>query len=455
MQTIQSRLWSHARGLLHIGLPLVGSNIAFFAMHMTDSLMLGWYDLTALAAVTVAGSFFFVLTILGGGFGMAVSPLVAEAAERGDVTTGRRVTRMALWLSAGFFVAVAPIWWFTEDVMLMMGQEPHIAAAAQDYLRIAGFSMLPGLGVMVLKNFLSALEHTRIILTSTIGLAILNVPMNWLLIYGNFGFPEMGIRGAAVATVIASALSCLALLVYALRVFPSYDLLRRIWASDWEILRRVAALGTPIGLTSVAEGGLFSASAVMMGWIGEVPLAAHGIALQLSALSFMSHLGLSQALTVRAGQAFGRRDEGLLRETTWAALGLALVWVLVTVAAFLLIPEILIGAFLDPSDPDRDAVIAMGASLMVMAALFQLVDAGQVQMAAALRGLQDTRIPMWLAIGSYWLMGAPAAYLLAFPAGFGAMGLWAGLCIGLAAACVTLGWRFWGNAVRIAPHKTG
>lgn len=444
-----NRFRPHVMGLLHIGLPLVGSNIAFFAMHMTDSLMLGWYDLTALAAVTVAGSMFFVLNMLGNGFGMAVSPLVAEAEARGDMTTSRRATRMALWLSIGFFILAFPLWWWSERMMLMLGQEPQIASAAQEYLRIAGFSMLPGLGVMVLKNFLSALERTRVILLSTVGLAIINVPLNWIMIFGNLGFPELGIKGAAIATLIAATGSFVILAVYIIRKFPEHELFRRFWVSDSAAISTVFRLGLPIGLTGIAEGGLFSASAVMMGWIGEVPLAAHGIALQLSALTFMSHLGLSQGLTVRAGQALGRRDEPYLRDATWAALGLSGVWVLITVLLYLTIPQLLIGLFLSPSEPDKAGVIAIGANLLAMAALFQLVDAGQVQMAAVLRGLQDTRIPMMLAIASYWLLGAPAAYLCGFVLGWGPVGIWVGLVLGLAAACVTLGARFWGSAVRI------
>lgn len=439
----------HARGILRIGVPLMGSNLAQMAMQATDSLMLGRYDLAALAAVTVAGALYFNLFIFGAGLGMAVSPIVAEAETRNDQVTTRRAMRMALWLSMVFGLLVLPLLWYSGAVLRGLGQEAEISRLGQDYLRIAGLAILPGLGVMVLKNFLSALERTGVILWSTIVLALLNIPLNWVLIFGYFGAPELGVRGAAIATFALTTVNFLLLLAYAQWLMPERGLFGRLWVADWGIARQVLRMGLPIGVAAVAEGGMFAASSVMMGWFGTVALAAHGVALQLSALTFMTHLGLSQALTVRAGQAFGRRDELLLRQVTWTALALSGVIVLATVAAFLGIPEALMSVFVNPAAADAAQVLQVGAGLLAMAALFQLVDAVQVAMMSALRGVQDTAVPSALATLSYWVIGIPAAYICAFTLGLGPKGLWAGLCIGLGLAALSLGLRFWLRSVRI------
>ncbi|RZW05357.1 MAG: MATE family efflux transporter, partial [Rhodobacteraceae bacterium] len=212
---------------------------------------------------------------------------------------------------------------------------------------------------------------------------------------------------------------------------------------DPEILRDVFMIGLPIGFTLLAEVGLFAASSVMMGWLGEIPLAAHGIALQIASLTFMIPLGLSQAVTVRVGRAWGKSDPEALRNAALAGMVLAGIAVIATIAAFLIVPGFLIGLFVDPGDPQRPAILATGVSLLAIAALFQLVDFGQVMGLGMLRGVQDTRVPMVMAIVSYWLIGLPVAYLFGFVLNWGGVGIWLGLTFGLAAACVGMQTRFW------------
>ena len=187
----------------------------------------------------------------------------------------------------------------------------------------------------------------------------------------------------------------------------------------------------------------------MMGWIGELELAAHGIALQLAALAFMFHVGMSQASTIRAGGDYGRKDQAGLRRTAWASVIVGLSFGVIVVSTFLSFPETLVGLFVDPSEPQRVALISIAAKLLIFAALFQFVDAGQIIALSLLRGVQDTAVPMWLATISYWLIGLPAGYVLAFVLGLNEVGLWLGLCIGLGMAALTLMWRFWARSVRI------
>ncbi len=445
---------AHRSAILKLGLPLIASNMAQFAIHMTDTIMLGWYDVTALAAVTLASSLFFVVFIVGSGFAFAVTPIVAAAAEAGDEVQVRRVTRMGLWLSVIYgFIFTLPFLW-AEPILLAMGQEPIVAAAAQDYLVIIAWQMIPALLVMTLKSYLAALEHTAVILWATIGTAIMNVIVNYALIFGNWGAPEMGIQGAAIASLLVTLGNVVILVAYGLIKLPQYDLMRNVWKSDPQIFWRVFHLGWPIGLTSLAEGGLFTASAIMMGWIGEIELAAHGIAIQLASMTFMIHIGFSQAATVRAGRALGRQDEPNLRRGAVMAIGLSAVVAFTTVAIFLAIPETLIAAFIDPNEPEKDMLLSVGVSLLAMAALFQVVDALQVMALGLLRGVQDTAVPMVIATISYWVIGMPISYLLAFTLGVGPVGLWLGLVVGLSFAAVFMMWRFWTRSVRITPLKS-
>ena len=445
----QRGLGAQIRALLGLGLPLVGSAVAGFAIHMTDVIMLGWYDVVALAGATIATSFFFNLFILGAGFGNAVSPMVASAIAGGDETRARRVTRMAFWLSVIFSALSVPAMWWSERVFLWIGQDPTVAALGQDYLRIAVWGMLPALGANLMRNYLGAQGLTAIQLWVTLGGLVVNAVVNYALIFGNLGAPEMGIQGAAVASVVTQTATLVILAWYAQWRLPAAELFARIWRSDNEAMGQVFRLGLPIGLTSIAEGSLFTGSAIMVGWIGPVELAAHGIALQLAGLTFMIHLGLAQAATIRAGGAHGRRSEPELREVARAAILVSLSVGLVVVAGFAFFPEALVSAFIDPDEPQKARLLEVGVTLILMAALFQLVDAGQVIGLSLLRGVQDTNVPMWLATISYIFIGLPSSYVMGFVLGWGPAGIWGGLVVGLAAAAALMMWRFWGRSVRI------
>ncbi len=439
---------AHARATLTLGLPLVGSHLAQIAVGVTDTLMLGWYEVEALAAVTLASALFFSALIAGSGFAWAVMPMVAAAAERGDEIEVRRTTRMGGWLSMIFALAMVPLMWWSEPILRAIGQSPEVAGRAQDYLRIAGWGLIPGLIMMLMKSYLSALERTSVILWVTLAAAVLNAALNYVLIFGNFGAPELGERGAAIASLTLFVVSALVLMIYAARSFPAHQLFVRIWRADREALGRVYRLGWPIGLTSLSETGLFTGSAVLMGWLGTVPLAAHGIAIQIASATFVVHLGLSQAATVRAGRAVGRRDLPGLRGGGVVAIALSVLISALTIVVFLSVPGFLVGLFVDPTDPDRDAILAIGVVLLAMAALFQLMDGAQVMALGLLRGVQDTKVPMIYAAVAYWIVGMPISYLLGFPLGLGGVGIWLGLVIGLAVAAVLLMIRFWGRMER-------
>lgn len=438
----------HARAVLVLGLPLVGSHVAQVAIGVTDALMLGRYSVTALAGSTIAHIVWFVLFLFGAGIAAAVMPMVAEAMSGGDLRTARRTSRMGLWASVAFSLAVTPVLLIGAPIFDLIGQEADVAKAAGAYIRIAAFGLLPALAVQVLRSHVSALELTGVVFWVTVAAALLNVLLNWLLIYGSLGFPEMGIRGAALASVIGHLAGLVMLVLYIRRRLPEHELFSRFWRVDPQALAGVMRLGIPIGLTQLAEVGLFAGSAVMMGWIGEIPLAAHGIAVQLASLAFVIHLGLSQAATVRAGAALGRGDRGALRRGASTAIAVSAVIALAGAALFVLAPEFLIGLFLSEDEPERAAILATGAGLLILAGVFQFADAAQVMALGVLRGLHDTAVPMWVAAISYWVVGIPMAYVLAFPLGFGPTGIWLGLVAGLTVAALALMWRLWGPIVR-------
>ncbi|MDE4131974.1 MATE family efflux transporter [Phaeobacter sp. QD34_3] len=441
----------HARAVAVLGLPLIGGHVAQFAIGMTDTIMLGWYGAEELAAVTLAGSYFFVFFMLGAGFAFAVMPLVAAAAGAGEERQIRRTTRMGLWLSLGYGVIALPAMWYSEPILLLLGQKHGVAADAATYLRLAGWGLFPALLVMVLKSYLAALERTQIVLWVTVLAAVLNAVVNYALIFGNLGAPEMGIEGAALASILTQGVSLVAILIYALRALAQHELLRNFHRPDWEMLGLVFRLGLPIGLTNLSEISLFTASAMMMGWLGTATLAAHGVAITLSGLTFMVHLGLSNAATIRAGNAFGRRDRLHMARGARVVIVLSLAMSLATIVLFLAAPDPLISLFLAPDDPDKPQILLIGAGLLAAAALFQLMDGMQVVALGLLRGVQDTGVPMVIAALSYWAIGIPASYLFGFTFGWGGVGVWYGLVIGLSCAGFFLLLRFWRRSILTVP----
>jgi len=340
--------------------------------------------------------------------------------------------------------------WWSEPILQALGQTDTVSALAQDYLRIAGWGLAVVLGQLTLSSYLAALERTQVVMWVTLAGLPLNLALNWVLIFGNLGAPELGVRGAAIASVTVQVVQLLALISYAgwVPVARKYNLFQRFWRPDWQAMRQIARIGWPIGLTMVAEGGLFVASNIMMGWIGTPQLAAHGIALQITSITFMAHLGLSNAATVRVGQAKGRGDRAWMRDAAVTVVWMSLAFAAVAIMLYLLFAEQLVRLYLDPTDPQAPQIVALGAMLLMYAALFQLTDAFQVIALGFLRGVQDTQVPMWIAGFSYWVVGMPVAWALAFPLGFGPAGLWLGLCVGLTFAAVLLMRRFWRGHAR-------
>ncbi len=438
----------HARAILVLGLPLIGGHLGQTAIGATDTVMSGWYSVEALAAVTLGSTYFFGWFLLGSGFAFAVMPMVASLAAAGDETGVRRATRMGMWLSMGYGIACLPFMVWSEPILRALGQSEALSAEAAGYLRVAAIGVFPALLVMVLKSYLAALERTQVVFWITVIAAVANGFANYALIFGNWGAPEMGVRGAAMASVITQIVSLIGVVIYVQVVLPQQTLFRRVWKADPGMMAQVFRLGWPIGLTTISEYGLFAASAIMMGWLGTIALAAHGIAVQLASITFMVHLGLSNVATIRAGNAYGRRDPLHMARGAKVVLLMSLAAAILTIGGFLTWPTELISLFMEADEPRRDAILGIGVGLLALAALFQLVDGAQAIALGLLRGVQDTRVPLVIAALSYWAVGVPCSYVLGFVLGWEGVGVWLGLVVGLAMAAVLLNARFWMVSLR-------
>ncbi|MEO0544532.1 MAG: MATE family efflux transporter [Pseudomonadota bacterium] len=435
---------AHAKAALALGVPLVGSQLGGMLMNTTDTVMLGWYGIEELAAGALATQFWFTVMMFGAGFAYAVVPMAAEAEGRNDIRQVRRSVRMGLWVCAAYVILVMPLLWFSGTIFLALGQEPIVAELGGQYMRISQWAMITVLLWWALRGFLTAIERTIFVFWVTVVGVLVNIGLNWLFIFGNWGMPELGIRGAAIATLGTNIVIFGAICLYC--VFEPrarrYEIFVRFWRPDWGAFTRVFRLGLPIGAMITAETGMFIFASIFMGWLGVVALAAHGIVLQIASLAFMVPMGMAQAATARVGTFYGRSHSSNMVRAAYTVLILCLGFAGFAACLFLVLPEVLISLFLDETNPDALQVLAFATPLLFVAACFQLTDTAQAIGAANLRGIQDTKVPMLIAMCAYWPIGLVSAYILGFWAGLGGLGVWTGLALGLGVAAVLLNWRF-------------
>jgi len=437
-QTVRTR----RKNLVKLAIPLIGTHLANVALGITDTIMMGWYSVPALAALVLGNAYFFVFFLFGAGFSFAVQPLVASSSSAGEFILARRYMRMGLWLSLIYAALILPFFFSAGKILILLGQASDTSEYAENYTRIVGFGLIPALWAMVIRFFLSGLHLTKVTLFITLTTVLLNIPLNYVLIFGNFGFPELGVTGAAISSVIVQIITAVSITAYALGKLPKYKLLKRFFHFDKVAFLKVAKLGLPIGTSIVAETGLFTASSIMMGWFGAVTLAAHGIALQIASVMFMVHLGLAEASTIKAGNAWGNKNILDLKKGAKVAASCSILFSFIAMTFLILFGDAVVSIYVDIDDPSREQIIHIGALLLIAAALFQFVDGGQAMALGLLRGIQDTAVPMIITILSYWLVGIPSAYLFAFVLNSAPLGIWAGLATGLGSAALLLSIRF-------------
>jgi len=429
------------RSTLALAWPLILANVTQQAIVATDVLLMSWLGPSKLAASALALNFTYTLNMLLMGLLIASSPMMATALGKrnNSVRDVRRTFRAGLWL----LVLTLPVYWLIlwniGAILLALGQDPGLAADGQVFLRAYMWCTGPWLLFTLVRNFISALERPRaVFVLSAAGIGI-NAVVSWALIFGHFGLPALGIAGGGLGSTITWSLLCAAMLLFVRfdRQFRQFHLFGRWWRFDRERTAAMARLGWPIGLTMALEMGVFALAAYFMGWIGAPAVAAHAIALQLAALTFMVPLGLGQAATVRVGLALGRADPAGISRAGWTA------WVagvgFMGVMAFIMwsFPRGLVTLFL--TDVPRNAlVIALAVSFLKVAAAFQLADGAQVIGAGMLRGLHDTRWPLVFALVGYWVVGLGIGVWLAFGRDWRGVGIWVGLASGLAAVAALM-----------------
>ncbi len=348
----------------------------------------------------------------------AVMPMIAIALgkNRHSVRDVRRTVRQGFWTAIMIAIPIWIVLWHCEEIFLFLGQRPDIAARSTDFMHTLQWALLPYLGYIVLRSFFAAMEKpmwTLLIAALAIGF---NALAGWTLIFGHFGFPRMELHGAGIATTASSTMMFLGLAFITLRHrrFRRYHLFGRFWRPDWPRLLELWRIGIPMALTFVFETSIFYAAVVMMGRIGPTAMAAHAVAIQIASLSFMVPLGFGQVATVRVGRAYGAGHPKAIAYAGWSAYFLGVGFMAVMGLLMVLIPRLFIGVFLDLHDPQNQPVMELAVTFLALAALFQIVDGAQAVAAGMLRGLRDTRIPMFLALFGYWGVGLPLGALLAF-----------------------------------------
>ena len=438
-------LGDEIRATVALSIPIALTQIAQMALHTTDVVMTGRLGPHALAAGQLGHNLFFPVFITTLGVLFATAAMFAQEIGARRYKGVRRTVRQGFWV---IVVMTGPAWlffWNAEAVLVhLLGQDPELAPRAADYALGAmwGFPFMAGFSL--LRNFIAAHGRPRAALwILVVGIGV-NAFADWVLMFGKFGLPRWELFGLGIATTLVQTAMFLALLgvVLADRRWRRYRILARFWRPDWPRFREVWTVGLPIGLTKLAEAGLFAASGFLVGLIGVEALAGHAVALQYAAIAFMLPFGVAQAATVRVGLAVGRGDPEGARRAGRVAMIVGLLVVIPLALLFVTAGRTLAGLFLSAGDGHGEAAVGYAVSFLAMAGLFQLADGGQAVTAGALRGFKDTRVPMVIALIGYWPVGIGTALLLAFEFGLGGIGVWGGLALGLAVVWAALVLRF-------------
>lgn len=426
--------------------PVMLSQLGQVMVGVADNIMVGRLGAIPLAAASLANSIFFLMLMFGIGISMAVTPMVAAADGEG------KKGKIGRFLSHGFVING-----FSSLVLFLvilglspglkwLGQPEEVVILAIPYLLIITFSLVPFMFFQTYKQFIEGLSQTKQAMYITVLFNVFNVGLNWLLIYGHWGFPAMGLNGAGWATLISRILMAMAIYLYVTRSERYARYLRGFSLKNlrFAIIKKMLRIGIPTGLQFVFEVGAFSTAAIMMGWIGVNALAAHQIAINLASISYMMASGLSAAAMVRVGNQLGRRDIGKLRQVGFSIFGMVAVFMLLFGLAFLLFRNYLPLLYIE-----ERGVVEMAATLLVVAAFFQISDGLQVVGLGALRGLSDVKVPTLVTLVAYWVIGLPLGYFLSFHLGWNELGIWMGLLTGLTLTAAMLIYRFHSLSLRL------
>lgn len=433
-------LLHESRLTLKLALPLMVGQLSQMLLGVADTVMIGRLGVTDLAALTFATALFHVPFIFGIGVLTSISVFTSNFRGADDPSGARGSCRHGVYIATALGFALFGISWVISSNLGFFGQPPEVSERTTVYFRIIMASLVPALASIALKNHADALNRPWPPFWIFLGGVVLNIALNWVMIYGKLGCPALGFEGAAWATLISRIAILAAMLYWLITEKDLRDWVPARWfrKPNFHDIGRLLTIGMPASLQMLCEVSAFSAAGLLMGRFGPDAMAAHQIAITLAATAFMLPLGLSMALTVRIGEAFGAGETPRLRQIALSGWLLVTAYGILGAASFLFCGRWMASLFIEAGP-----VIDLTASLLVIVGLFQLVDGLQVASSSMLRGLHDARVPAWMGFISYWLIGLPVSVWFAFGTDLGARGVWWGLAAGLFAACITLGPRLW------------
>jgi multidrug resistance protein, MATE family len=424
---------------LHLALPVVISQIGQVSVSLIDNMMVGHVGTTELAASSFANNVFMIGMFFGMGITFGITPLIGNAFGNG------KINDVVIWLKNGIFTHLAAafglslIMFSVYFLLPFMRQPISVTELAKPYYLLLCLSYVPFMLFFSFKQFFEGIGNTKIAMHITISANLINIFFNYLLIYGKFGFPEMGLNGAGVGTLISRVAMPVLFFVYIVKTpdLKKYFVLAHHQHFSKQKIITLLKIGIPIAFQIIIEGIAFSVGAIMMGWLGEVPLAAHQVAIGLASFTYMISLGISQANTIRVSHQMGVKDYKALKMAAFASTQLVLVFMSSMGIVFIFTRNYL--PFLFTVDPD---VVKIASGLLIIAAIFQVFDGLQVVMLSTLRGMADVRLPMFIAFFAYLVLGIPTSYVLAFKLMMGPQGIWYGYLLGLGIAGILFYLRF-------------
>ena len=428
-----------------LALPMIAAQLSAIGTNVVDAVLAGHQGAHTQASVVTGVNIWALAIVTGIGTMMAVPPTVAQldgAGRRGEVGA---TFHQALYIAWGLGILLGIAVWHASPLMDVFGVVESMRHDVTAFLHAIAFAAPALTTYFALRGLSEGLSMPRPSMYFSFGGLLVLAPLGYVLMYGKLGFPVMGARGSGIATAIVLWLEMIGFGIYVLkhRNYRDLNLRQRMARPDMKQITQLLHVGVPMAVTLLMEAGLFVAVALLIGRLGETVTASHHVALNVASVAFMIPLGLSMAITVRVGNAVGRRDALGVRYAGLSGISLVLVTQFLSSGGMLLFATAI--ASLYTNDP---AVIAMASQLLILAGFFQFSDGIQVASNGALRGLKDTRVPMGITLFAYWFVGMPVGWYLAFPRELGARGMWMGLIAGLSVAAILLFARFWRSSAR-------
>jgi len=433
---------------LKLAYPVMLGMIGHTLVSFIDNIMVGQLGTAELAAVSLGNSFLFIAMSLGIGFSTAITPLVAEADGERNIEKGKQIFNHGLFLCTALGIFLFLMILAIKPLMYHMDQPEEVVRYAMPYLDLVAFSLIPLIMFQAFKQFADGLSQTKYAMWATILANVINVVLNYLLIFGKFGFPQLGIVGAAIGTLISRVIMLLFmwLLLRTKEKFKPYIERFSFSAIKKSILKKIIDLGFPSALQMLFEVAIFTAAIWLSGALGKNPQAANQIALNLSSMTFMIAMGLGVAAMIRVGNQKGVQNFAELRRIAISIFFLTVLLDIIFAILFMVFNTDLPRIYVDEHDVvnrlDNFEVISIAAKLLLVAAVFQISDGLQVVVLGALRGLQDVNIPTFITFIAYWVIGFPICYFLGKEDMYGSVGIWIGLLAGLTSSAIMLYIRF-------------